>query len=401
MLAESHRALGAVNFFVGGVFVGFVPFVALFLGGQGWSPQNVGFVLTAGTTSGVLAQIPGGELLDMVRSKRFALGIGIVTLGFSALIIGFAPNFHMVLVALMLQGATGAFIWQTIVALSMGLVTPPVLPRRLGRNQHSQAVGSLAAAGLMGGVGYEFSNRFIFFTVALLMIPAIVFVTKIHSAHIHFGRSIGAPDHHTATSPLRARRATVWQNPSLGTFAASLFTFQMANASILPLVGELLGHRESQQSALITALLVIVPQLFVAIVAPWTGWLVQSWGCRLLLLIAFGALPIHAFLFAMFTEPVILVTFQILDGTSGIMLYVLQPLVIADLAGRGGRFNLAQGFVGLLSGIGASLSTALSGFIVGNWGLAAGFVAVSVIAMIALGILWAFMPETRPADSRP
>jgi MFS family permease len=160
-----------------------------------------------------------------------------------------------------------------------------------------------------------------------------------------------------------------------------------------------LAHRDSRQSSVILALLMIVPQIFVAMMAQWTGRLARNRGRRPLLLLGFGALPVRALLFALIAEPAILVTVQIPDGISGIMLGVLQPLIIADLAGRGGRFNLAQGFVGLVSGIGASLSTALSGLIVGNYGLAARIVAVSVVGMIGLGILWAFMPETRP-DNR-
>jgi hypothetical protein len=43
---QSLHALDAVNFFVGGALAGFGPFVAVFLGGQGWPPENIGFVLT-------------------------------------------------------------------------------------------------------------------------------------------------------------------------------------------------------------------------------------------------------------------------------------------------------------------------------------------------------------------
>lgn len=395
-LAESLRALDAVNFFVGGVLAGFGPFVALFLGGQNWSPEDVGFVLTVGGIAGVSAQIPGGELLDAARSKRFVLGVGLTAVGLSGLMIALTPTFPIVLVALIVQGTTGGLIGPAIAAVSLGLVSPSDLPERLGRNQRFRSTGSLAAAGLMGVAGYVLSNRFIFFAVALLVIPALIAVSRIRAADIHFGRSVGAPDHHNDTAPLRAGRATVWENPSLLMFAISLFLFQMANASILPLIGEILAHRESRQSSVILALLMIVPQIFVAMMAQWTGRLAQNRGRRPLLLLGFGALPVRALLFALIAEPAILVTVQILDGISGIMLGVLQPLIIADLAGRGGRFNLAQGFVGLVSGIGASLSTALSGLIVGNFGVAAGFVAVSVIGMIGLGILWAFMPETRP-----
>jgi hypothetical protein len=39
-LDQSLRALDAVNFLVGGALAGFGPFVALFLGSQGWSPKK-------------------------------------------------------------------------------------------------------------------------------------------------------------------------------------------------------------------------------------------------------------------------------------------------------------------------------------------------------------------------
>ena len=47
--SQSLRALDAVNFFVGGALAGFGPFVALFVGGQGWPPKDIGFVLTVGS----------------------------------------------------------------------------------------------------------------------------------------------------------------------------------------------------------------------------------------------------------------------------------------------------------------------------------------------------------------
>jgi len=45
------------------------------------------------------------------------------------------------------------------------------------------------------------------------------------------------------------------------------------------------------------------------------------------------------------------------------MLGVLAALIVTDLTMGTGRFNLAQGFVGMVSGVGASLSTTLSGLV--------------------------------------
>jgi len=392
---QSLRALDAVNFFVGGALAGFGPFVALFLGGQSWPPENIGFVLTLGGIAGLLAQYPGGELLDVARSKRLVLGLGLVVVGLSALMIGLWPTFAVVLVALVLQGTTGGLVGPAIPAISLGLVGEPALAERLGRNQRFQSAGSLTAAGLMGVLGYALSNRLIFFAAALLVVPALVALTRVRAADIHFGRSVGSPDHHEPTAPPRARRAMLWKDRSLLMFAASLFLFQMANASILPLIGGILPRYIGRYSSLTMSVLVIVPQVLVVLTAPWIGRQAQRWGRRPLLLVGFGALPARALLFMLVTDPVLVIAVQLLDGISGAVLGVLQPLIIADLTGRTGRFNLAQGFVGTVSGLGASLSTTLSGLIAGTFGLTAGFVAITAIGLIALLVVWGLMPETK------
>src|SRR5258705_9035156 len=91
-LDQSLRALDAVNFFVGGALASFGPFVALFLGGQGWAPENVGFVLTIGGIAGLVAQIPRGELLEAAQSKRPLVGLGILFRGVRAPLIGGFPG---------------------------------------------------------------------------------------------------------------------------------------------------------------------------------------------------------------------------------------------------------------------------------------------------------------------
>src|ERR1700678_1453088 len=79
----SLRGLDAVNLFLAGALSGFGPYVAAFLAEQNWTQQNIGYVLTAGGVAGLLSQLPGGELLDAIRSKRLAvaLGAGMVAAG--------------------------------------------------------------------------------------------------------------------------------------------------------------------------------------------------------------------------------------------------------------------------------------------------------------------------------
>ena len=394
----SLRGLDAVNLLLAGALSGFGPYVAAFLAERNWTPQSIGFVLTAGGFAGLLSQLPGGALLDAIRSKRIAVALGAGMVAAGALIIAVWPSFPLVLAALVLQGITGGFLGLAIAAISLGLVGHAALAERLGRNQRFASMGGVVAAGFMGLIAYFLSFRAIFFVAAALVIPLFGALGRIRPADIHFGRASCLPDHEGPSRPPRVPLRSLWKIRGLLIFAGCVFLFQMANASMLPLAGEAFAYSKEALSSLIVSTLIIVPQVIVAIMAPWAGRRANIWGRRPLLLVGFVALPIRALIFAWTTDPMILIVAQLLDGVSGAMLGVLTALIVADLTAGTGRFNLAQGFVGTTSGIGASLSTTLSGLLVGSLGRAAGFLGIAAVAMAAVLLLWSLMPETNPSN---
>jgi MFS family permease len=397
---QSLRGLDWLTFSLAGVLTGFGPFVALYLRGQAWTQVEIGFVLTISGLAGLLIQVPGGELLDRVRSKRPLVALGVATIASAALILALWPSFTPVLIAEMLLGMTGGFLGPAVAAISLGLVGNDALPERLGRNQRFAAIGGLCTAGLMGLLGYFFSNQDIFFASAALAVPALVALGRIRADDIHFARACGAPagDYHP-TRPPRSTRALVGTSYQLLIFASCIVLFQLANASALPLVSEELGRERG--SSLILSALLFIPQIAVAILAPMVGRGADRWGRRPLLLIGLGALPIRAACFALTDNPVLLMAVQVLDGVSGATIGVLTPLVIADTTRGTGRFNLAQGVVGTFSGIGAALSTTLTGYVAESFGGAAGFYALMGVALAAVAVCWAFMPETKVTRSLP
>ena len=394
----SLRGLDAVNLFLAGALSGFGPYVAALLAEQNWTQQDIGYVLTAAGLAGLLSQLPGGALLDAIRSKRIAVALGAAMVAAGALIIAVWPSFPLVLTALVLQGITGGFLGLAIAAISLGLVGHAALAERLGRNQRFASTGGVVAAGLMGLIAYFLSYRAIFFAAAALVLPLLAALGRIRSSDIHFGRASCLPNHQGPSAPARARLRSFSKNRGLLVFAGCVFLFQMANASMLPLAGEALAYSKEALSSLIVSALIMVPQVIVAIMAPWAGRWANIWGRRPLLLVGFAALPIRALVFAGTANPTILIAAQVLDGVSGTMLGVLTALVIADLTMGTGRFNLAQGFVGTTSGIGASLSTTLSGIVAGSLGRAAGFLGIAVVALAAVLLLWLWMPETNPSN---
>jgi MFS family permease len=390
---QSLFALGWLNFFLAGMQTAFGPIAAAYLAAEHWTAQDIGFVLSIGGIASLISQGPGGELLDTVRAKRLLVAIAVVTIALSTLIFYLWPSFSVVALAEVLQGITGGVLGPGVVAITLGLVGHAALAERLGQNQRFAAAGGVVVTLTMALVAYANTSWAMFVPVALA-IPVLVALGQIRGEEIDFRRASGA-EQGSAGRPQRATRdAALLRNRRLLIFAFCAVLFQLANASMLPLVGGILAS-ESKQAAPLIAALIIVPQLIVALLAPWVGQQAEKRGRKPLLLLGFVALPIRALLFAVISDPYALIVIQILDGITGAVLGVMTPLVIADVTKGSGRFNLAQGIFGTIMGVGASLSPTLTGLIVHRFGPSAGFVSLAAVGLVAFLVVAVLLPETK------
>jgi hypothetical protein len=87
---------------------------------------------------------------------------------------------------------------------------------------------------------------------------------------------------------------------------------------------------------------------------------------------------------------------QALDGVGAGLHGALFALIVADLTRGTGRFNVSQGAIGSVQGIGAALSAAIAGGMVALAGYSAAFPLLAGIAAAGLALFWIAMPETRP-----
>src|SRR4051794_15757855 len=87
----NHRALDLVNFFLADAQTGFGPFVAVYLTSQKWTQVDIGFVLTLGTVTSVISQLPAGALVDAVNSKRLVASGALVAIMIAALLLAIWP----------------------------------------------------------------------------------------------------------------------------------------------------------------------------------------------------------------------------------------------------------------------------------------------------------------------
>lgn len=391
---ESLRGLDWFIFFLADVQTGFGPFIAVYLTTQKWTQVEIGLVLTIGGLVGLIGQMPGGAIVDFARSERLVASLAVATIGASALAYAAWPILPVVLTAATLHAAASCVLGPAIAAISLGLVGPLGIGERFGRNARFAALGNGTAAAVMGTCGYLLSSRSVFLVTAVLAIPTLLALARIREREIDAARAHGSvprkvPDARS-TSVLRLVR----QRPLL-IFAGSILLLQLANGAMLPLMAGVVTTRSSQWAPVLIAACIIVPQAIVALTSPSVGRKAQQWGRRPLLLMGFAALAIRGVMFATVHDPYLLVAVQVLDGITAAVLSVMVPLIVADVAFGSGHFNLAQGIVGTATGVGASLSTVLAGYVSDKLGSSVAFTGLAGVAAVGLATIWLAMPETR------
>jgi hypothetical protein len=82
--------------------------------------------------------------------------------------------------------------------------------RRATRSMSSNVRGGSGNDACARASQYVLSNRVIFFAAAHLAVPALIALTRIRSAEVDFGRSVGVPDHREPTPSTRAQHAMLW-----------------------------------------------------------------------------------------------------------------------------------------------------------------------------------------------
>jgi len=390
---KSRRGLDWFVFFVADVQTGFGPFVAVYLTDQKWTQTDIGLILTVGGLIALFGQIPGGAVLDAMRSPRMAAGVSVFVIGISAFMLALWPIFPIVLISRILQAGASCVLGPAIAALSLGLVDRTEIGERLGRNASFASIGTGLAAAGMGVTGYAISNQAVFFVAGAFVCPALIALYQINVQEIDPDKAHGGAQKQPLNLSVALQLLT---NRTLVIFGFCVLLFHLANAAMLPLVASMLTLQSSKSSAALIAVAMVVPQLIVAIVSPIIGRKSQTWGRRPLLLIGFAALAIRGMLFAALTPSTFIVAVQILDGISAAAIGVLVPLTLADITRETGRFNLTQGLIGCAMGIGASISTTLVGLLSDRFSSYVTFLTLGLIAIIGLLAVWILMPETRP-----
>jgi MFS family permease len=392
--SQSQRGLDWFAFFLADIQTGWGPFVATYLTSKDWAQFDIGLILTVGTLATMIMQVPIGTLVDYVPAKRLLAAIAVAAISGSALLLAFWPIFSVVVAAKLLHAIASCLAGPVLAAIGFGLVGHALLARRLGRNARFLSLGNAVAAGLMGAIGFYYSNQAIFLFTAALAVPTLLALAQIRPADIDPELARGGMHHAKGITGWRGFAAVVSNRPLL-IFACAIVLFQLSNAAMLPIMAGSLAIRTPEWATVIVAAGILAPQFVVAAIAPYVGRTAQSLGRRPVLMMCFVPLCVRGAVFALSNEPVVIVAAQLLDGISAAGLGVLVPLVIADTTRGSGHFNFAQGLVGVAVGIGASASTSIAGYAADMSGGAATFLFLAAFGAAGFLLVLALMPETR------
>ncbi len=301
------------------------------------------------------------------------------------------PRFWPVAIANTLIAIAGDVFAPAIAALTLGLYLRRDLAARMGRNSAFDHAGNVAIALAAGVVGYVFSQRAVFLLAPVFSLLACIAVLAIPAAAIDNER---ARDLNGEADRTPAGFAVLFESRPLMVFSLCVMLFHLANAALLPLVGQKLAAAWPGEATAMMSACIVAAQLVMLPIALAVGRTADSWGRKPLFLVGFTVLPIRAVLYTLSDNSAWLIGVQVFDGVGAGIFGALTPLVIADIMRGTGRYNLAQGAVATVQGIGASLSGLLAGVIVDRFGYTVTFLVLGVAATVATIVFAIGMPET-------
>ena len=392
---QSLRALDAVNFFLADVRDGLGPYLAIYLLAvrgpeHGWNEATVGSVITIAGVVGLLSQTPAGILIDRVKNRRAIIVVAALAVTASSLVLPFVSGFALVAISQSVASLAAAVFAPAIAAVTLGLMGPRMFAPRVGRNEAFNHAGNATAAGVAALLAWSLGPVVVFWLMGVLAVLSVVATTRIRGDEIddELARGLTPDDDGKSVGAW----TTLVTNRPLLIFA---FTFHLANAAMLTSVSQLLTRVVGKDSATsLVALCILAAQLVMVPVAIVVGRKADVWGRKPIFLVAFAVLTARGLLYTVSDNAAWLLAVQALDGIGAGIFGALFPIVIADLTRGSGRFNVAQGAVSTVQGVGASLSATVAGFVIVTEGYTIAFWTLAAVAAIGLVLYARFMPET-------
>src|SRR3569623_1600892 len=316
-----------------------------------------------------------------------------------SLLLPWMSSFISITASQAITQAAGVFFPPAIAAVTLGIFGHRACTIRSGRNETFNHAGNACVAAVAGGVAYICGPTAVFYQLAAMAFASLLSIATIPAAAIDNDLARGLH----ATNPGEGTKATDDQ-PSGWTvlltcrplliFAVCALLFHLANAAMLPLVGQKLALQDRNIGTSLMSACIVAAQIVMVPMAMLVGTKADKWGHKAFFLAALLVLPVRGMLYTLSDDRFWLVGVQLLDGIGAGIFGAIFPVIVADLMRGTGHFNLAQGAVITVQGIGAAFSTSLAGLIVVRFGYSAAFLTLGTIGALGAIIFLFAMPST-------
>ena len=392
---DGRNKLGVYGaYFCGMAGIGFtLPYLPLYLRGEGFSDRGISFVSALAALAGV-AQFPIGLWSDRLgRRKPFLL----VLLGLLAAATALMPFTHGLLLVgfLVLLFAENGVCRATVESLAGAEATHLAAPHEVGAALGALRVWrpaaivtvALASIGLSEGLGISG----LLLPLAGVQAMAVVFALLIRedrSKHEQTPRL-----RHDDTKGLPKSDGKGLHDATLWVFVAAMVLFHFCNAP----AGVYLGLFMTQDLGTSEGLL---PVAFVVSMITWglavraAGKLSDRIGRRPLLIGAWGIMTVRLALLAVAQATWQALAIQVLDGLAQALFAVLAAAWVTDRMADPHRAGEAQGLVGSALVFGSAVGPATSGLLVDSLGYRGTFALLAGVGALATALVAARIPET-------
>ena len=237
-------------------------------------------------------------------------------LAIGAIVIFVMPSFWPVAIANSLIAIAGDVFGPAVAALTLGLYTRKQLARRMGRNSAFDHAGNVAIAVTAGAVGYAFSQRAVFLLVPVFSVVAGIAVLSIPAAAIDHDRArdLDMDQRRPGPPANTAGYGILFEFCLLVIFSLCVMLFHLANAAMLPLVGQKLAAAYPKEATAMMSACIIAAQAGDGADCCAGRTHCRHLGRKPLFLVGFAILPIRAVLYTFSDNSLWLIGVQVLDG---------------------------------------------------------------------------------------
>jgi MFS family permease len=383
--SRDRIGLNAANFFLAELTGVVMPFMTKFLAERNWRDDSIQYTAAACGLGVLLAQTPAGILTDRIRHHRVLLALASLIVGLVFGVVPLVPSVWWVIDPLVFVGGVAqAFFIPLLGALALGLAGHGALHKLMGENQGWNHAGNIVAALAAMAAAAWIGLPAVFYTTAVVSGFAAASLFLIRPRGLNEEPGSGSESGPGLRALFRDRRIVV--------LFISVALFHLANAPVMPLVGQYIARLDGTNTQV--AAVVLVAQVVMVPVAIMAGWACHRFGRKLVFAVGFVVLPVRILLYSFSSDAWELVALQTLDGIGAGIYGVVVAVICADLTRQKGGFNTLQGLLATALSVGGVLGPLIAGPLLQHLGFAAAFRAFAAIAAVGAVVFLLFMPET-------